>query len=407
MKIADFPADESERLQALINYDVLDTEEEETFDELTELASLICDRPIALVSLIDKDRQWFKSHHGLDARETKRDYAFCAHAILGDDIFEISDSRKDKRFVDNPLSAGEPHVIAYAGTPLKTPDGYNIGTLCVIDHKPGELSNDQQRQLTLIGKQVVAQLELRKNSKIKTELLNELKKISNSIQKQNQELYQFSHRAAHDLKAPLSNIQSFIDLSLSDLDKGDIHEAKIKFDFVKAASVKAQCLINDLMSLTKAELDIEDNEKINFEQLINDVILSVKNAMPLDGVDISYEIDCSVEFKSQKIRLNQILYNLLSNSVKYSDPQKQNKWTKIFVTTTTDGASISVEDNGLGIPEKYQHKIFDTFTRFHANKASGSGLGTTIVKKHVDSLSGTIDLISDSEKTIFAIHLPA
>ncbi len=167
MKAAPLPQNESERLQALRNFEILDTESEEIFDELTELAAEICETPIVLISLIDKDRQWFKSSHGLDCRETPRDLAFCAHAILQDELFEIQDSFNDARFFDNPLAMDAPHVRFYAGMPLKTSEGLNIGTLCAIDSQPRILTDFQKRALNIIAKQVMCQMELRQLLKAK------------------------------------------------------------------------------------------------------------------------------------------------------------------------------------------------------------------------------------------------
>ena len=164
MLSAPLPPDEAERLQALREYAVLDTMGDTAFDDLTALASHICGVPIALVSLIDEKRQWFLSRHGLDATETPRDYAFCAHAILGPGPFVVPDAHADVRFADNPLVQGDPHVRFYAGTPLVTPRGQALGTLCVIDHEARTLTADQFRSLETLGRQVVAHLELRKAS---------------------------------------------------------------------------------------------------------------------------------------------------------------------------------------------------------------------------------------------------
>lgn len=161
---AALPADEEERLAALQRYNILDTPAEEEFDDFTKLASQICGTPIALVSLIDAQRQWFKSRVGLHATETDREIAFCAHAILGNDIFEVPNTLEDPRFADSPLVVGEPNIRFYAGTPLTTPEGFNLGTLCVIDRNPRQLDAAQRDALNRLGRQVVRQLELRRSA---------------------------------------------------------------------------------------------------------------------------------------------------------------------------------------------------------------------------------------------------
>lgn len=159
-----FSEDEAERLASLVRYGVLDTDFEESFDRLTRLAAKLFNTPISLVSLVDKDRQWFKSAHGLNARETPRSVAFCAHAILGDDVFIVPNANNDERFKDNPLVTDDPHVCFYAGAPLKTPDGYNLGTFCVIDHEPRDGLNDSdQKALTDFAETVIEILEQKRS----------------------------------------------------------------------------------------------------------------------------------------------------------------------------------------------------------------------------------------------------
>lgn len=156
-------ADEAGRLKALHQYRILDTDPEQAFDDLTLIASQICGVPIALISLVDEDRQWFKSRVGIEARESSRSISFCAHAILQDGIFTVPDASKDERFCDNPFVKSNPGIRFYAGAPITTEEGFALGTLCVIDYVPRQLSGDQIKALEALERQVTAQLELRRN----------------------------------------------------------------------------------------------------------------------------------------------------------------------------------------------------------------------------------------------------
>ena len=157
------PANEAERLHTLRAYKILDTKPEERFDELTRLAALICGVPISLISLIDSDRQWFKSKFGLDLRETPRAQAFCTHAIMQPELFVVPDASKDERFANNPLVTGDLHIRFYAGEPLAARDGHVLGTLCVIDRVPHTLTDAQKEALRIVGQLVIANFELRRD----------------------------------------------------------------------------------------------------------------------------------------------------------------------------------------------------------------------------------------------------
>jgi len=159
---AAIPANEAARLEALRDYEILDTPAEQEFDDLTLLASQICGTPISMLSLVDQDRQWFKSRVGMEAQETSRDIAFCAHAILQKDLFVVPDASSDNRFASNPLVTTDPKIRFYAGAPLRTSEGVPLGTICVMDRVPRELTADQKEALRALSRQVQAQMELRK-----------------------------------------------------------------------------------------------------------------------------------------------------------------------------------------------------------------------------------------------------
>lgn len=164
MKSAAIPKNELDRINNLCEHLILDTPAEQRFDDITKLAQMICATPITLVSLVDADRQWFKSKQGLEATETPRDVAFCSHAILADDAFVVEDATKDDRFSDNPLVTGAPHIRAYLGCPLISTKGFRLGTLCAIDSTPRSFSVDQIQAMKLLSRQVVALIELGNSS---------------------------------------------------------------------------------------------------------------------------------------------------------------------------------------------------------------------------------------------------
>jgi len=157
------PENEDERINTLRGYGILDTHPEDRFDDLTRLAALICGTPISLISLVDEDRQWFKSKTGLDVCQTPREEAFCAHAIMSPELLVVSDASQDPRFAANPLVLGELHVRFYAGAPLTAPNGHHLGALCVIDRVPRQLSREQLESLRTLSRQVMAQVILGKN----------------------------------------------------------------------------------------------------------------------------------------------------------------------------------------------------------------------------------------------------
>ena len=200
---APVPKNEKQRLKVLWQYSVLDTMPEEIFDDLTELAARICEAPVAMITLVDEDRQWFKAKVGVSINETSRDISFCAHAITQPGLFIVPDATRDERFAKNPLVKSDPKVRFYAGAPLVSPDGYALGTLCVIDKVPRELRPEQKQALRILARHVVSQLELRRRAneladarQERDRIQKDLKQARAELAKVRRELLQHKSKAA-------------------------------------------------------------------------------------------------------------------------------------------------------------------------------------------------------------------
>jgi GAF domain-containing protein len=205
---APIPQNEKKRLKVLWQYEVLDTVPEEVFDDLTELAARICEAPIALISLVDENRQWFKSKFGTDVTETSRDISFCAYAITQPGLFVVPDASLDERFADNPLVTSEPKIRFYAGAPLVTPDGYALGTLCVIDKVPRELRPEQKQALNILAHHVVSQLELRRRSRELGAVRDETARLKGELEKARAELSASRRKPARRKAKPFAAARS-------------------------------------------------------------------------------------------------------------------------------------------------------------------------------------------------------
>lgn len=397
MNVADKPYDENARLKALFEYDVLDTQAEKIFDDLTELASEICETPISLISLVDPDRQWFKSKVGLDAESTDRDIAFCSHAILQDDIFEIQDALKDERFFDNPLVTSAPNIRFYAGTPLRTPSGYKIGTLCVISDHPKKLSDRQKKSLKLLGREVIAQLEIRM-SNIKLEVANQYKT-------------EFLSNVSHEIRTPLNAIIGFSELLLENKELKQAFSEQ--YDFIEKIDFSGKRLltiINSVLDLSKIEAGKMELEQVNCNLLdyINNIFMSLSGKAKEKNINFSKveHNDIPKIIIIDVSKLGQILTNLIGNAIKFTDPDKS---VRLELCVIDNMLNIVIVDEGVGIELEDLSLLFDKYSRVGKSKTNfeGTGLGLYITKGLVTLMGGTINLKSKPNVgTEFHVQLP-
>jgi len=384
--IAILPQNEKQRLQALDSYQIMDSLPEEDFDELTKMASQICGTPIALITLLDSSRQWFKSKLGIDVQQTPRAHAFCAHTIIDPTgVMVVSNAREDQRFAENPLVTGDPNIAFYAGISLLTPEGMALGSLCVIDTVPRKLNEQQIWSLKVLAKQVIAQMELRK----KLLLLCE---TNRRLAETNQFMQQFATTAAHDIKNPLTTISMSAELLTRHLensgDKKGHNLALVCLNGIKAL----RKLINEMLDYSiRPEILTAQHETIELGSFLRKTVSML--SIP-ENVQISYP-EAKIEISTSAIALQQIMINLLTNSVRYND--KQTCLIQIDCVVIDDLANITVRDNGIGIRKEELERIFQRNVTLNTSDRfaqSGTGIGLATVKLLVEKLGGEISVQS-------------
>jgi signal transduction histidine kinase/CheY-like chemotaxis protein len=397
MKAAPLPQNEDERLAELLSYDVLDTEAEQLFDDLTALASQICETPIALISLIDPNRQWFKSRVGLDAEETSRDIAFCSHAILQSDVFEIPNATLDPRFHDNPLVTGAPDIRFYAGAPLITPSGHAIGTLCAIDSKPRKLTETQKASLQTLSKSVVAHLELKRKNR--------------ELERTSQFKSDFLSYVSHEIRTPLNAINTF-----SQLLEGEAQKLNLPSSFTTPLSHVSQSG-ERLLEIVNSVLDIKQIEAgkmrvmpraVNTKDFFTHLFSLTKIRAEDSGIVFSTSIDDAVpdSLFFDDTKFGQVALNLLSNAIKFTSHGKS---VKAQVKYKSGKVIFNVIDQGIGMSDDDQKRLFTPFERMeNARQISGTGLGLNISKRLVELMDGSIKVSSKlNHGTRISVTLPA
>lgn len=401
MKNQQITEKEEARVAALKKLGILDSPGEKQYDNLTELAAYICQVPIAMISLIDEDRQWIKSKVGIDICETERKHSFCTHTIVSPEGYmEIEDARLDPRFENNPfVNQGENAIIFYAGYALNDEEGHALGTLCLMDFKPNKLEKSQKEALFTLGDQVEALFELRQKNK-------KLTASKNQLHEQNNLLKNFAGAVSHDLKMPLASIVMTIDLLRSKY-RDKIGEEGVNYmKKLKQSSLGMSEYITHILNYYETDnISSEDYSDEPFG--IKGFLENIVDMLNIDGnIEINFPED-NFELICNRSGLEQVFLNLLGNSLKYNDKEKT--IINIEGKELKNHYHFRISDNGMGIPKEELENIFNLFstaTEQDRHGRKGNGIGLSTVKKIVEKLGGEITAESEvGEYTSFTFTI--
>jgi len=398
---ARIPENEVERLEALRRYHILDTRSDSAFDDLAELASYICGTPIGLVSLVDSDRQWFKASVGLEVSEMPRDVSFCAHTILANDTLVVEDTLTDNRFADNPLVTSDPKIRFYAGAKLTTSDGHAVGSLCVIDRVPRKLTSAQKEALQALSRQVVAQMEYKRNVLEMAEVIadrkqtDELKAAKQAAEAASRAKSEFLANVSHELRTPLNGIIGMTELVL---DSELTAEQRENLGVVKSSADALLSLVSDILDFSEIESGKLGPEAA--EYCLRDTLSDAVRATSPRAHEKGLRLLCHTRPDVPDLvigdpeRLRQIVGHLISNAIKFTERGE------IVIEMgpempLRDGILLhcSVADTGTGIPAEKQQLVFDVFTQADGSSTrihGGVGLGLTISSRLAEKMGGRI-----------------
>nr|WP_121272240.1 GAF domain-containing sensor histidine kinase [Pedobacter schmidteae] len=382
---------EEERVRALLRYGILDTPPDSTFDKLTKLAAKLLNVPVAIISLVDKDRVWFKSKYGLDIQQVERDEGLCTAVVLANGFYQVENAATDPRTMNHRLVVGEFGLRFYAGCPLKTKEGYNLGSFCVIDKEPRALTEEEQDILLDLSDIAMDQLELKLASRLSSA-----------------QHHQILNTTAHDLKNPLTTIPVRADLIK--LKKKDPDMVDAMCDQIKIASLNMVSIIDELLqsgSMEAGELRLL-LVKLNISYLVSNVVAMNQPLAERKGQLIHFKTEMDIFIKGDEGKLNEIIDNLINNAIKYAPLN-----TNINVSISRDEYEviIAVEDEGPGLTSADKDLLFQRFTRLSAQPTGGehsTGLGLSIVKVLVEAHGGVIFAESEGKNkgARFIVKLP-
>jgi len=385
-----FPFDhstESARLAALYEADLLDTESEPEFDDIVALASEICGTPISLVSLIDRERQWFKARKGLEVEQTPRQVAFCSVAIQQTEPLIVTDAKEDPRFADNPLVLEYPFIRFYAGVQLRTSDGYNFGTLCVIAPEPRTLSSREERALTILARHVVSLIELRRARRRMNELLVDLKEFATTQERITQLATRLLSVIAHDVRGPLSSVIEVLDVAPDE----DLVELR---DTIQRHAIVAKSLLDDILSWARTMIQGGPMASdIHVETLVTSVVsVSASDAAAKNTtITVHREIE---HLHADPNILRFVLHTFITNAVKFTECGTIDVYIK---RDKTGRVHVIVRDTGTGMSDRTRERLFDWQRRggeYGTRRERGSGVALLLVKDFLDLIGGTITVDS-------------
>lgn len=390
--------DEAARLAALRRYDILDTPPDGAFDRITALAARLFDVPIAIVSIVDEDRIWFKSHHGVDIDQIDRDLGLCASAILqpGREPWIVSDARHDPRALANPLVAGEFGAQFYAGVPLRTSDGFNLGTLCVLDFEPRELDAAEAATLDDLAALVLSELEFRLAGSRALADAAERERLKDA----------FLGMLSHELRTPLTTIFAAAQILSTDSDVLAVARARDLVPDIRSEAERMLRLIDDLMVLSRLEQGrLEtDNEPVLLQRVVPKTAEIETRRWPGRSIHMDIPSDLPPVAGDQSY-IEQIVLNLLSNALKYSGDAD----VEVAARAHPGAVEVSVRDHGIGISPEDRDAVFDLMFRSAAaaGVASGAGVGLYVCRRLIEAMGGSIRVEpGPQEGATFVIRLP-
>ena len=407
MLVPELPAGEKRRLKTLYEYDILDTPNEAAFDDITEMAAKLCNTKIALISLLDSDRQWFKACLGLDARETHRDISFCGHAIHQEDILEIPDASRDERFADNPLVTGPPFIRFYAGKPLSAENGDKLGTLCVIDPEPRTLSGEERDILIFLGKQVEKQLSLRLYLKQSEQSLQLIRSQTEQLEVGNQVRSQLIAVLAHDLRSPIASLEGIISAFEDELLSND--QVTTLLQALRPDLTRTTTQLNQVLQWVQQQLKAEKTsvQPCEVAAIAAKSLSWVKSRAAAKQISLRTDLEPDLWTVSQQELLDIVWRNLLSNAIKYSGRHDQ---VRLFAYRDGDEVVLGVKDTGLGMTSATL-----TALRNHQRLASmigtdneiGTGLGLMLCRTYLQKMDSQLHIESELDQgSCFSFRLP-